>query len=100
LDTLVETAARLCEAEMGFIYRRQGEVYLLAANVGFPPEYEAFIRTLSIAPGRESVTARAALECQVVHVADIGADPEYAIPETVQLGRARTVVGVPLLREG
>ncbi len=100
LDTLIETAARLCGAEMGFIYRREGEVYRLAANVGFPPDYEAFIRTLAIAPGQDSVTARAALKAQVVHVPDIAADPDYAIPETVDLGKARTVVGVPLLREG
>src|SRR5262249_37646990 len=91
---------RLCAADMAFIYRRDGEVYRLAANIGFPPDYEAFIRGLSIAPGRDSVTARAALERGVVHVADIVADPEYTVPETVDLGKARTVFGVPLLREG
>src|SRR5207244_12491672 len=44
LVTLAETAARLCSAEMVFVYRREGEVYRLAANCGFPPEYEAFVR--------------------------------------------------------
>src|SRR5215831_1182742 len=100
LDTLVQTAAQLCDAEMGFLYRREGDNYRLAANIGFPPDYEAFIRGLSIAPGRMSVTSRTALERNVVHVADIVADPEYAVPETVTLGGARTVLGVPLLRAG
>jgi signal transduction histidine kinase len=99
LDTLVETAARLCNAQMGFIYRRDGEVYRLAANVGFPSDYEAFIRTLAISPGRESITARAASEGRIVHVADVAADPEYAVPETINLGKARAGLGVPLLRE-
>jgi two-component system, NtrC family, sensor kinase len=100
LDTLVDTAARLCEAEMGFIFRRDGEVYRLAANVGFPPAYEEFIRKIAITPGRDSVTARTALEREVVHVVDITADPDYAMPETAELGQARTMLGLPLLREG
>ena len=100
LDTLVETAARLCDAEMGFIFRREGEAYRLAANAGFPPAYEAFVRTVTIFPGRETVTARAALERQTVHVVDITADPDYALRETAELGRARTMLGVPLMREG
>src|SRR5262249_1044135 len=61
LDTLVETAAHLCNAEMAFIFRREGEVYRLAANFGHSPEYEAFIKTLSVSPGRGTVTARTAL---------------------------------------
>src|SRR4030095_1478270 len=74
-------------------------VYRLAANVGFPSDYEAFIRTLAISPGRESITARAASEGRIVHVADVAADPEYAVPETINLGKARAGLGVPLLRE-
>src|SRR4029077_7016669 len=50
LDTLVATAKRLCNADMAIIYRRVGDAYRLAANLGFPPEYEAFARTLSLAP--------------------------------------------------
>jgi GAF domain-containing protein len=99
LDTLVETAAHLCNAEMALILRREGEVYRLAANFGFSPEYEAFLKGVSISPGRGTVTARVALEGRVVHVEDITIDPEYALPESSSLGRARTTLGVPLLRQ-
>src|SRR5262245_47924682 len=57
LDTLVETAAHLCNAEMAFIFRCEGDVYRLAANSGHSPEYEAFVKDVSISPGRGSVTA-------------------------------------------
>src|SRR4029077_9064690 len=99
LDTLVATAARLCDAEMAFIFRRQGEVYRLAANCGFPPAYEAFLKGVALSPGRATVTGRAALEGNAVHVVDILADPEYDMPETYGLGKSRTMLSVPLLRE-
>ena len=100
LDTIVATAARLCDAEMAFIYRREGRVYRLAANFAISPDYDAFIRGIVRSCPVGSVTAGRRSNGRVVQVADIAADPEYAIPETVNLGKARTVLGVPLLREG
>ena len=99
LDTLVATAARLCNAEMAFIFRRQDEVSRLAANCGFPPAYEAFLKGVALSPSRTTVTGRAALEGHPVHVVDILADPEYDMPETYGLGKSRTMLSVPLLRE-
>ena len=99
LDTLVATAARLCNAEMAFIFRRHGEVYRLAANCGFPPAYEAFLKGVALSPSRTTVTGRAALEGHPVHVVDILADPEYDMPETYGLGKSCTMLSVPLLRE-
>src|SRR6516225_6882060 len=84
---------------MAFIFRREGEVYRLAANFGHSPEYEAFVKTLSVSPGRGTATARTVLEGRVVHIEDITTDPEYDVPENIRLGKARTALGVPLLRE-
>jgi len=99
LDTVVETAARLCGNDTASIAIREGEVYRWVATYGVEPEFWAALRQRTIVPGRDSVAARVALEGRVVHVADIRADPDYAQPETVATGR-RTTLGVPLLREG
>jgi GAF domain-containing protein len=100
LDTLVEVAARLCQAEMALVSRREGEVYRMAANYGFPAEFESFLRSHPVAADRGTMVGRAALDGKVVHVADVAADPEYRLPEAVTLGKQRTALGVPLLREG
>jgi GAF domain-containing protein len=100
LDTLVETAARLCNAEMGLIAKRDGDSYPVASSFAFSPEFDELVRKVRFEPGCGTVTGRAALERQVVHVADIAADAEYAMPEVVTIGKMRTALGVPLLREG
>jgi len=71
LDTLVESAARLCEAEHGFIFRREGDSYRVAASYGFAPEYRAWMESQSIVPGRQTLAGRALLECRPVHIADV-----------------------------
>jgi two-component system, NtrC family, sensor kinase len=100
LDTLIRTAARLCEAEMANVLRRDGDVYREAAALGWAPEYSAFLATHPITPTRGSITGRVALERRAVHIADIEADPEYVLVEAAVLGKAHTMLGVPLLREG
>jgi GAF domain-containing protein len=101
LDTVVETAARLCGADIGTILIRDGDVYRYVSSSfsAVDPEHWAALRERTVVPGRGSVAARVALEGRVVHVADIRADPDYALPETVKAG-IRTILGVPLLREG
>ena len=103
LDTLVEAAAQVCAADMAMIFRHDGEMLRLAANFGFPPKFEAFIRNNlegSAVPGRGSITGRTAIERRVVHIPDVVSDPEFDVPEAITLGKMGTALGVPLLREG
>jgi PAS domain S-box-containing protein len=101
LDTVAETAARLCGADLAAIAIREGEVYRYVSmwTNAAEPEYWATIRHRTVAPGRDSITGRVALEGRVVHIEDRAADPDYALPEVVAAGD-RTGLGVPLLREG
>jgi GAF domain-containing protein len=99
LDTLVQSAARLCEAEHNVIFLRDDNVYRIAARHGLTPELEEYTRQHPISPGRNSVTARVALESRVVHIPDALADPEYTYGAQ-PLGGYRALLGVPLLREG
>ena len=100
LDTLVELAGKLCEAENVQIFLRDGEVYRLTAHNGFSPEYQEYARQHPIAPGRGTLVARTALEAVPVHIPDVVADPEYTWREGQKLAGFRAALGVPLLREG
>jgi GAF domain-containing protein len=99
LDTVVETAARLCGADHGTIAVREGEVYRYVPAAAADAEYWAALRQRTIVPGRNTIAGRVALEGGVVHIADIDADPHHAVPEAVAIG-VHTALGVPLLREG
>ena len=102
LDTLVATVVQLCEADLGHLYRRDGEEYRLTASSGLSPEYREFLasRGRLVPVDRSSAIGRAVLARSVAHVHDVAADPEYRVQGTVSVGKVRTVIGVPLLREG
>jgi len=104
LDTLVESAARLCDADHAWLFRRDGDVYRWAASFGHATEHHEHIREFfaaqRIPPGRGTLIGRTALERRAIHIPDVFQDPEYTFKEAVELGRYRTTFGVPLLREG
>jgi two-component system, NtrC family, sensor kinase len=100
LDVLVESAARLCDADMAAIVRQKGSTYQHAATYGMPPKFDAFMAGRPISLGRETVTGRAVLECKTVHIPDVLADPDYAMTDTQRVGGYRAIIGVPLLRDG
>jgi two-component system, NtrC family, sensor kinase len=100
LDTLVESAARLCAADKGVIFRRDEDLYRLAANYGFSPDAQRYAAEHPLRPGRGSTTGRVVLEGKVIHIPDVLADPEYSATGYQEAFGYRTNLGVPLLREG
>jgi signal transduction histidine kinase len=100
LQTLVESAARLCGADKATITRQKGEAFFPAEAYGFSPEFLEYVRTIPMVPERGTIMGRALLEGRIVHVPDVTADPEYTWAEAQKLGGFRTVLGVPMLRDG
>ena len=100
LQTLVKSAGRLCEADKATITRQKGGVFYLAEGYGFSHEFMDYIRNIPIKPERGSAAGRSLLEGRVVHISDAKADPEYTMTEAQRLGDYRTVLAVPMLREG
>ena len=106
LEVVAETARRLCDAGWSAIFRRGGDVYRVATAIAFPPEmndaarrYQSYLEEHPLVPDRGSIVGRVALEGRAVHVVDTASDPDYKLPAT-KLGKLRTQLGVPLLRDG
>ena len=100
LDTLVESAARLCEADMGGIVRPQGSHFQFAANYRMPQGFVELATTTAIAGGRGTLAGRALLEGHTVHIPDVLVDREYTFSEAQRITGFRSGLGVPLMREG
>ena len=101
LNTLVESAARLCDADSAAIYRpAEGGVYRHQATYGYSSEFIDYMRQHPLVPQPGSVLGRAVMEHRAVHIEDVLADPNYQLKEQRTIGRYRTALGVPLMREG
>jgi signal transduction histidine kinase/putative methionine-R-sulfoxide reductase with GAF domain len=96
-DTMAENAVKLCQAERAFIFRFDGKLLRAVATSNVGPELRQFVDQNPIAPGRHSISARAALERRTVHVHDVQSDPEYTYAAR-HVDLIRTMLSVPLLR--
>ena len=101
LETLAKTAAHLCASEIVTILRRHADGYGVAAAQGWSPEYKDFLQNHPFAADDQgTLTGRVVAERRAVQIPDITVDPTYMLTEASRLGKARTQLGVPLLREG
>jgi signal transduction histidine kinase len=100
LDTLVESATQLCDADNSYLWRRDGETYVWSASYGFAGEYLEYMKNQRREADRGWATGRAALEGKVIHIPDVFKDPEYTYWESQKVGNFRAVLAVPLMREG
>ena len=99
LETLIDSAVRLCGADLGFIYRQDGERYTVVAAHGATPEYVEITASHPITLDRGSATGRAILDRRVVHVPDYTQDPEYRWAGQGVGAETRTNLAVPMLRD-
>ncbi|MFY9958813.1 GAF domain-containing protein [Bradyrhizobium sp.] len=100
LNTLVESAAELCEADMASVPRLSGAIFDQVASYGYSPGFHEFLQSNPIVPGPGTASGRAVTEGKTIHIADVLADPEYEYTEGQKVGRFRTLLGVPLTCEG
>src|SRR5215467_9937398 len=100
LKTLVESAARLCEADIAQVTRQIGGVFYRSEGYGSSPEFMDYVRKIPVRPERGTVAGRALLDGKVAHIRDVLDDSEFTWAEAQKLAGFRTALGVPMLREG
>ncbi len=100
LQTLVESAARLCVADKALITRQQNGIFYRSEAYGFSRDFLDYIKEIPIEAERGSAAGRALFEGRVIHIPDVTVDPQYTLIEAQRYGDYRTVLAAPMLREG
>jgi len=100
LDTLTESAALLCESDMATIVRPEGDHFVLAANYRFPQAFVDLVRKMPVRAGRGSLAGRVLAAGGAVHIPDVLADPDYEFGDGQKAAAFRSMLGIPLLRDG
>jgi signal transduction histidine kinase len=100
LDALVQSVARLCQADSVGIMRPHGASYHFVAQYGYSPEFVSHMSKIEFTAGRGSSSSRVLAEGRAIHIPDVLLDPDYALTEAREIGGYRTILGIPLLREG
>ena len=100
LEALLRSAGSLCEADMGAVLRPGNERFIFAASFGFPQVFVDLVTDLPIEAGRGTLSGRVMIERRPVHIPDVWADPEYSLSEAQKAAGYRSMLGLPLLREG
>ena len=98
-NTILANVCRLCTANFAGLSRYDGEFIRGESVYNASPEFtEVFLKT-PFKPGPEGPARKAALERCIVHVEDLLAETGFT-PGILRIERARTVLAVPLLKEG
>jgi two-component system NtrC family sensor kinase len=99
LDTLVESAAQLCRAELASITLPKGETYHRVASYGFSPEFRQYLDDHPLRIERGNIAGRVVLEGRTIQIEDVEADSEFTFTAASRLAKVRTLLGVPLMRQ-
>jgi GAF domain-containing protein len=104
-QVMLENASRICEARTGILFRYEDGAYTAMATLGVTPAYAEYLNSGPIRPGPTTGLGRVISTRQTVHIVDTQAEGAYAEREplrvaTAELGGARTLLNVPMLKEG
>jgi signal transduction histidine kinase/CheY-like chemotaxis protein len=100
LETVVESARKLCGADTGEIFLVSGDRYRLAYGSGMTAEYREFAANTPVLLDRGTLVGRVALDRQATQITDVLADPDYLWTDAQRIAGFRTSMGVPMLMDG
>ena len=100
LETVVESARKLCGADVAQVFLVYRDGYRLAYGSGMTAEYREFIAKNPVVPERGSLVGRVGLGRRATQITDVLADPDYGQTEAQRVAGYRTVMGVPMLLDG